>query len=44
MISTRKVPFKDWEIDSPGKTNASLNGLNKSWVWRAGWLPLPAPA
>lgn len=36
MISTRKVPFKDSEIDSAGKTRASFNGLNGSVASRAG--------
>lgn len=36
MISTRKVPFKDLEIDSAGKTRASFNGLNGSVALRAG--------
>lgn len=36
MISTRKVPFKDLEIDSAGKTRASFNGLNGSVASRAG--------
>lgn len=36
MISTRKVQFKDLEIDSAGKTRASFNGLNGSVASRAG--------
>lgn len=36
MISTRKVPFKDLEIDSAGKTRASFNRLNGTVASRAG--------
>lgn len=36
MISTRKVPFKDLEIDSAGKMRASFNRLNGTVASRAG--------